>query len=106
MGSTRFEFMKTPTKPAPKQFQEQPFVGTFFHSLDEQKHIEWQGRVVGSPEPGLYLVQLFEWGMGDPSVQQIVGIHDMRDWLFYATAEEMKQSYDYGHARRGGKHRP
>ena len=82
-----------------------PLLGQFFHSLGADKKIEWQGCVIGSPEPGWYLVQLFEWTMGEPNVRKLVPLEDMEHWLFYKTAEEMKFSYDKGIARLGGKYR-
>jgi len=67
--------------------------------------VEWQGVVVGNPEPGWYLVQLFEWLMGEPNLRRLVKIEDMEHWLFYEDVEAMKFSYDHGTAREGGKYR-
>ena len=81
-------------------------LGQFFHSIgkDDGK-VEWQGIVVGNPEPGGYLVQLFEWLMGEPNLRRLVNIEDMEHWLFYEDQEGMKFSYDHGAAREGGKYR-
>lgn len=80
-------------------------VGHWFHSLDANEQILWQGVVLSRPKPGWYLVQLFEWFMGEPSVRKLVPFEQMANWLFYATNEEMKFSADYGTARRGGPYR-
>ncbi len=81
-------------------------VGQYFHSLgkDDGK-VEWQGVIIGNPEPGWYLVQLFEWLMGEPNVRRLVRIEDMADWLLYEDAKSMKFSWDKGLAREGGKYR-
>ena len=76
-------------------------VGQYFHSI-EDGYLQWQGTVIGNPEPGWYLLQLFAWGMGEPCVRRLVHISDMKDWLFYAGLDDMKYSHDYGVARRGG----
>ena len=33
-------------------------VGQYFHSI-EDGYLQWQGTVIGNPEPGWYLLQLF-----------------------------------------------
>ncbi len=61
-------------------------VGKYFHSANETNKVEWQGVVIGEPHPGWYLVQLFEWASGEPSVQRLVPIEKMIHWLFYPDA--------------------
>ena len=61
-------------------------VGKYFHSANENNRVEWQGVVIGEPHPGWYLVQLFEWASGEPSVQRLVPIEKMIGWLFYPDA--------------------
>jgi hypothetical protein len=78
-----------------------PLVGKYFHSLKDGQ-VHWQGTVLGTPEPGWYLVQLFEWIMGEPSNQGLVRFTDMAEWLFYENADQMKFSYEHGMAREGG----
>lgn len=81
-------------------------VGSFFHSISkEYGKVEWQGTVVSSPDPGWYLVQLFEWGFGEPNIRRLVRIEDMAGWLFYENEIQMKFSYDHGVAREGGPYR-
>lgn len=76
--------------------------GNFFHSVVDGK-IQWQGHVIGEAQPGIYLVQLFEWAMGSPNVRRLVTIEDMRGWLFYETGEAMVHNYDYGQAKGIGE---
>lgn len=84
---------------------ENPLIGKFFHSLNSEGNVEWQGCVVGSPEPGWYLLQLCEWMMGEPNVMRLVRIEEMNSWLFYPNSESMTHSYDEGAAREGGPYR-
>ena len=75
----------------------------FFHSIKDGK-VEWQGRIIGRVSDEHYLVQLFEWAMGEPSVQRIVPVSEMSPWLFYSDADEMTHSYEHGaasHLRAG-----
>ena len=81
-------------------------LGQFFHSIGKDTgKIEWQGFIIGNPEPGWYLVQLFEWLIGEPNLRRLVRIEDMEHWLFYEDAEAMKFSYANGVAREGGPYR-
>jgi hypothetical protein len=45
--------------------------------------------VIGELQPGWYLVQLFEWTSGEPTVQRLVPIEKMIGWLSYPDAEAM-----------------
>ena len=78
-------------------------VGQYFHSIKDGR-VLWQGLVIGDIGDGKhYLVQLFEWLMGEPSIQRIVTIEEMRDWFFYDSAEQMIFSYEHGSAKRHRK---
>lgn len=92
------------TKPTPKS-KPTNLVGQYFHSLKDGK-IHWQGLVIGNPEPGWYLLQLYEWLGGSPNVQQLKRIEEMSDWLFYDSAEDLQFSHDSGLAREGGPYWP
>jgi len=51
------------------------------------------------------MVVLFEWVTGAPNVERLVRIEEMASWFFYRDAEEMKESFDSGVARKGGPYR-
>lgn len=75
--------------------------GLFFHSTTsetkEGKSVEtvlWQGLILGSPFPGYYLVQLFEWLMGGPSCLRLVRIEEMTSWRLYPTGDEMREAWE------------
>ena len=83
-----------------------PLLGQFFHSIGKDHgKVEWQGVIIGNPEPGWYLLQLFEWMLGEQNVRRLVRIEDMEHWLFYENAEAMSFSYEHGSARAGGPYR-
>jgi hypothetical protein len=83
-----------------------PLCRQFFHSLDKDGVVNWQGHIIGNPEPGWYLVEIFEWLCGEPYVRRLVHIDEMRTWLFYDSAGSMRVSYEHGVARQGGAYRP
>ena len=64
-------------------------VGKYFRSVDETNKVEWQGAVIAEPQLGWYLVQLFEWGSGEPMEQRLVPIEKMIGWSFYPDADAM-----------------
>jgi len=81
-------------------------LGEYFHSIGKDTgKVEWQGVVIGNPEPGWYLLQLFDWVMGEPNLRRLVRIEDMEHWLFYRDTETMNFSYQQGTAREGGPYR-
>ncbi len=68
--------------------------GKFFHSFENDK-VKWQGYVVSEPKDGYFLVQLFDWLMGDLSDQKLVKLDDMVGWSFYDSNEDMIENYEY-----------
>ena len=71
--------------------------GRFFHTLHDGV-INWQGEVLGQVHEDVFLVQLFEWVMGEPNIQKAVRLAEMEEWVFYASQEEMNRSYEHGYA--------
>jgi hypothetical protein len=90
----KFTAMKAEMSEKPEKL-----VGKYFHSANETNKIEWQGVVIGEPHPGWYLVQLFEWASGDPSVQRLVSIEKMTGWLFYPDADTTTFSSKRSHIK-------
>lgn len=82
---------------ADREFASDSLVGSFFHSTDPPG---WQGCVVAEPQPGLYLVELFSWFMGDSTEQVLVPVGQMTGWQFYDTAEWMTNVYEHGLKQR------
>ena len=74
--------------------------GKFFHSFKDGE-ISWQGYVVAEQSDGYYLVQLFEWVLGEPSTQKVVHIGSMADWEFYSSSDEMNDAYERRTGRPG-----
>lgn len=68
-------------------------VGKWFHSFDNG-YTKWQGQVIASVHNDeYYLVQLYDFIMGEPSIQKLVSLQDMLLWQFYDTNEQMKDEY-------------
>jgi hypothetical protein len=78
-------------------------IGKHFHSFDTEGCVAWQGRIVGNPEPGWYLVQLYEWMLGHESIQKLVQIADMAAWDFYESQDDMLFAYEERHKHRAEK---
>ena len=78
-------------------------VGRFFHSWVEKtdetseyativsgRVLQWQGHVVEQIDRGIYMIELFSWGDGQPNGQQIALLADMASWTFYDNGLEMQ----------------
>jgi hypothetical protein len=91
--------MKKPTAKSPtpaEPFTTFTLVGMFFHSFKDGK-INWQGRVLCSPEPGFYLVQTYSWFDGSPYTAKLVAFASMHGWDFFHTSEAMQDHYERKH---------
>ena len=75
-------------------------VGLFFHSISAGNEVEWQGRIVKELPSERYLVQLYDWMLGDPSLKKIVQISEMAAWRFYDSAEEWRDWYEHVYSPR------
>jgi hypothetical protein len=67
-------------------------VGLWFNSMKDGKR-EWQGQVEKELPSTQYLVQLYEWGFGEPSIKKIVSLDAMKDWIFYGSNVDMRLAY-------------
>lgn len=81
-----------------------PLVGRCFHIFGADKRVERQGCVVAPVGEGLFLVQYFEWMMGEANTLEIVQVADMVSrspssrgpgyWQFYEDHEHMNHWYE------------
>ena len=62
--------------------------GKCFHTVVDGE-IDKQGRVVTYVMDGVFLVEFFEWVLGEPSGMGLVKLSEMMDWKIYDSAEEM-----------------
>lgn len=60
-------------------------VSKFFLSFNDKGEMELQGQIIAEPRAGLFLCQLYEWIMGDPSDQRLIKLEEMLTWKFYDT---------------------
>ena len=69
-------------------------VGKFFHSFCTDGHTSLQGQVLSKHLDNYYLVQLYDWIIGQESEQILVPFKNMITWHFYDTSEQMTSTYD------------
>jgi hypothetical protein len=60
-------------------------VGKFFHSFKDAGEMEWQGRVLSEPKPGIFLVQTYSFATGAEYDQRLIPVERMVNWRFYGT---------------------
>jgi hypothetical protein len=73
-------------------------VGRCFHTFDDKGVLRYQGIVRGDLGGGRYLIQYFDWIMGEPSTMAIIDIEEMmspRAWQFYEDADHMRFWHEY-----------
>ena len=75
------------------QLENKTLVGLYFHTQDKEGKIEWQGVVTKCLSDTQYVVQLFSWWDGMPTIQKIVSFENMEKWDFYASDKTMRWQY-------------
>ena len=76
-----------------QKIQKDELTGKWFHSFSKPSVVEWQGQILLRVNEDNYLVQLYEWVGGTPTIQKLVSLDEMKQWQFYDTTEEMKLWY-------------
>jgi hypothetical protein len=81
-------------------------VGRCFHIFDADGYVQYQGIVRGDLGDGRYLIQYFEWIMGEAGTMEIRHISEMKPghqegcWQFYEDSEHMSFWYEYRAPKR------
>ena len=70
-----------------------PLVGKWFHSFGESGTVKWQRTVLSQINSEVFLVQLYEWIVGEATYQKLVKLSEMLEWNFYDTNEDMKDAF-------------
>jgi hypothetical protein len=102
--------MTTTNKPARPRPPETPadqncLAGKWFHTTKEcprgHRTAVWQGHIMGCPAPGILLVELFEWVIGEPCGQELITLNDFmaKKPILYDDHHEMQFSYEHGSMR-------
>jgi hypothetical protein len=77
---------------------ETSLVGWYFQSFAHYApgitKVEWQGRVIGRPEPGWYLVQLCTEPDKSATRIELIKFERMSHWQFYPDVDAMKDAYE------------
>lgn len=68
-------------------------VGKWCHSYKDGE-ITYQGKILGLAKDDIYLIQLFSYADGGPTIQKLFKLEDMMDWTFYNTAEDMGTEWE------------
>jgi len=55
-----------------------------------------QGCVVAEVSPGVYLIELMDWFVGASTHQELVYLHEMKEWRFYDSNKWMVDDYEHG----------
>jgi hypothetical protein len=79
-------------------------IGKCFHIFGGDGKVARQGRVVAVVGPSHYLVQYFDWALGEPNTMAVVSVETMAvtaeherkpgSWQFYEDADHMNRWYE------------
>jgi hypothetical protein len=95
--------MKKPTK---QQSAPQGLVGRFFHIFGDEGDVRYQGKVIAQVDPTRYLVQFYDFIMGEPSTLHVFDIdaitaanilnhREPGAWQFYEDDEHWRFWYQH-----------
>lgn len=84
---------RAPRKVATKK-ADSPMVGKWFHSVEADGLVKWQGQILNTWGEDMINVQLYSWCMGEPTNQTTVRIADTLGWYFYDTNQDMLDSWE------------
>lgn len=85
-----------------------PLVGRCFVTFGANGKIRHQGIIRARVEPSAYLIQYFDWIMGEPSTMKVVPLSDLSCSIneprvdaieLFEDAEHMSYWYEYGGGR-------
>ena len=93
---------------------EMPLIGRCFIIWGEDGFVQYQGIVRGEPVPGIFLVQFFEWIMGQLGNLTLIPISQMMDreyrepggFVFFEDDEHLRNWMQYNAPKRPVETRP
>ena len=70
--------------------------GKFFHTLDKDGYVQYQGQIIDLVGEDIAIVLYFECLVGTPTYHKAVWVSDIVDkgWVLYNTDEAMREAYD------------
>ena len=75
-----------------KNMSEKTLEDLWFHTKDANGNVIWQGKVIRKINDKVYIVQLYEWLLGEESCMKLCFVEDMIGWDFYKTADDMREA--------------
>ena len=67
-------------------------VGMYCLTFRDGGKVSHQGKIVGMVDSGIYIVQWFEWMMGEPTNLSIVAVESMFEWKFYSSQDDWHEA--------------
>ena len=71
---------------------EKTLEGLWFNSRDANGNVVWQGNVIEKINDKVYVVQFYEWLLGEESCMKLFFVEDMMNWDFYKTVDKMREA--------------
>ena len=70
-----------------------PLIGLYFLTFTQppKNVLNWQGRVLSEPNSGWFLVQLYDWILGEAGDIRLVRIEEMAAWYFFESIEDWRE---------------
>ena len=71
---------------------DQSLEGLWFHSKDANGNVIWQGQVIKKINDKVYIIQFYEWLLGEESCIKLFFLDEMMGWDFYKTVDAMREA--------------
>lgn len=70
-------------------------VGLWFLTHESDGKKEFQGQILSKLENNIYLVQLYDWLLGQASTMKLFPLDKLLSADFYSTVEDLKEDIKY-----------
>ncbi|MGD8497827.1 MAG: hypothetical protein PVG82_02905 [Chromatiales bacterium] len=65
-----------------------PLVGKAFLCFKRKNKPKWQGEVAAKVRDGYYLIRIIPRTKGGPTVQRLVSMDELMDWVFFDSEQD------------------
>lgn len=65
-------------------------IGKWCQTYNDQHEVTYQGKIIDSPEPGYYLLEIINQLTGQKDMVKVISIDELSKWNLYEKQEHME----------------